>query len=774
MQIRAWALGCAAVAVAAWTVVGCGENYVPVGSQGGGAQGGAAGSGGLVGGGGQGGQGPSGYTIGGTVAGLSGGTLVIENSGGDELTVSVDGPFAFETPLEDGAGYEVTIAEQPAEPAQICTVSRGAGTVDGADVTDVVIACLGAVQPLYSTAGADWNDYVDNDGATRLGASDQSCPASGGGYGACIHGGELRVVEVPGKSACTDLSASDELGAFRWICSDEGGSARMVSTGLELEAGLSDLVDFAEGAWRENRVTVSEGSTLYAVSPWSVWWGNAVEVDDDGGELGDEGTVYLVTSSPSPQYEIAASKVALAVDPAIVLSWTAPGQGVVWAEDQKHLWFEGAIDAAGAWWGVGWQGVSFSVVRHAEISGADSGGVAVGLYLSGSSDNLIHGLVAANSGGPGVLLGSESDRNTVLRLAATNGGNAGVVVGESHNNVLANAMAAANSSGGIVVLGGGQGNAVLGASVANSSAVAVHVDAGGSRTTVAMTAAANNGGPGLRLTGTSSTLADIAVAMCVPGVQVEGGGNYFTGFVKLGNPLLDCQVDGSPVDPGMDGSCAPQGASDFTLRTQISLSSTFVAKVAVDDAENASDTDGAAELVDITDWTSFDNGFRGWGIDGGAFPSSDHHGPCAGLNVNCRIWDWSLAEADADGDPNGGGEGVPGPALLEVLELPTGDDTLVHIWAGSATSQAQCDALVLGSVYHQPDETCRTTHLRRAVEIVGDGVGNENLLCESAERCRFWPNIGAYPGHGALVSAGAFVDGAITGVTLLRHQTNGY
>ena len=60
------------------------------------------------------------------------------------------------------------------------------------------------------------------------------------------------------------------------------------------------------------------------------------------------------------------------------------------------------------------------------------------------------------------------------------------------------------------------------------------------------------------------------------------------------------------------------------------------------------------------------------------------------------------------------------------------------------------------------------------MELVGDGVGNENTLCESSEVCLFTPNIGSYQGHGSLVSAGAFSDGALTGITLLKFQTNGY
>ncbi|MCP5032218.1 MAG: 3-carboxymuconate cyclase, partial [Actinomycetia bacterium] len=48
------------------------------------------------------------YTIGGTVSGLSG-TLVLQNNGGDDLTLTADGAFTFATALADGSAYDVTV-----------------------------------------------------------------------------------------------------------------------------------------------------------------------------------------------------------------------------------------------------------------------------------------------------------------------------------------------------------------------------------------------------------------------------------------------------------------------------------------------------------------------------------------------------------------------------------------------------------------------------------------------------------------------------------------
>ena len=69
------------------------------------------------------------YTIGGTVSGLSG-TVVLNDNGGDNLTVTANGSFAFPTQLASGAAYAVTVKTQPS--GQTCTVSSGTGTVGSA------------------------------------------------------------------------------------------------------------------------------------------------------------------------------------------------------------------------------------------------------------------------------------------------------------------------------------------------------------------------------------------------------------------------------------------------------------------------------------------------------------------------------------------------------------------------------------------------------------------------------------------------------------------
>ena len=45
------------------------------------------------------------------------------------------------TQLENGGSYAVTVFAQPSNPKQACTVGNGGGTVNGADVSNVSVAC---------------------------------------------------------------------------------------------------------------------------------------------------------------------------------------------------------------------------------------------------------------------------------------------------------------------------------------------------------------------------------------------------------------------------------------------------------------------------------------------------------------------------------------------------------------------------------------------------------------------------------------------------------
>lgn len=82
------------------------------------------------------------YTIGGTVTGVVGTGLILENSDNEQLPITANGGFTFVNPVPTGYAYTVTIFAQPTGPAQTCVVTPGTGSGTAtANVTTVAITC---------------------------------------------------------------------------------------------------------------------------------------------------------------------------------------------------------------------------------------------------------------------------------------------------------------------------------------------------------------------------------------------------------------------------------------------------------------------------------------------------------------------------------------------------------------------------------------------------------------------------------------------------------
>ena len=79
------------------------------------------------------------FSIRGTVSGLTGAGLVLQNNGGNNLPISAAGAFAFGNRLVDGATYTVTVGTQPS--GQNCVVRNSSGTIRGADAANIQVDC---------------------------------------------------------------------------------------------------------------------------------------------------------------------------------------------------------------------------------------------------------------------------------------------------------------------------------------------------------------------------------------------------------------------------------------------------------------------------------------------------------------------------------------------------------------------------------------------------------------------------------------------------------
>ncbi|MGA7218475.1 MAG: hypothetical protein WBX38_09180 [Candidatus Sulfotelmatobacter sp.] len=91
------------------------------------------------------------FTISGTVSGLTGGTVVLQdNAGGAPLTVTGNGLFSFSTPMASGSTYAVTVVTPPT--GEACTVANGTGTIT-ANVNNVSVTCAATTTPTYTIGG---------------------------------------------------------------------------------------------------------------------------------------------------------------------------------------------------------------------------------------------------------------------------------------------------------------------------------------------------------------------------------------------------------------------------------------------------------------------------------------------------------------------------------------------------------------------------------------------------------------------------------------------
>jgi N-acetylneuraminic acid mutarotase len=87
-----------------------------------------------------GGGGGTTYTVGGAVSGLGADqSLVLQNNGGDNLSVNSNGAFTFASQIASGSAYAVTVLMQPT--GESCVVTAGSGTMPANNVSAVRVSC---------------------------------------------------------------------------------------------------------------------------------------------------------------------------------------------------------------------------------------------------------------------------------------------------------------------------------------------------------------------------------------------------------------------------------------------------------------------------------------------------------------------------------------------------------------------------------------------------------------------------------------------------------
>jgi 6-phosphogluconolactonase (cycloisomerase 2 family) len=120
------------------------------------------------------------YTVGGTVSGLVGTGLVLQNNAANDLTITANGVFTFSTPVASGAAYAVTIKTQPGTPAQTCAVAAGSGTATSANISAITVTCVIAAGRFAYVANAGSNTVS----AYTIAANGSLAPIAGSPFAA--------------------------------------------------------------------------------------------------------------------------------------------------------------------------------------------------------------------------------------------------------------------------------------------------------------------------------------------------------------------------------------------------------------------------------------------------------------------------------------------------------------------------------------------------------------------------------------------------------------
>ena len=172
------------------------------------------------------------FTVGGTVSGLSG-TVVLQDNGADNLTVTANGPFTFATALAPGAAYAVTVKTNPA--GQTCTVANGSGTMGSANVTNVAVSCSSSTgttgtddfNRANGALGSNWAGI--SDGPLTITSQTVAGTASGGTTG------DIRTAETYGSNQSSQVEVtSTQLSGGQWI----GPAVRMQNGGQSTYLGI--------------------------------------------------------------------------------------------------------------------------------------------------------------------------------------------------------------------------------------------------------------------------------------------------------------------------------------------------------------------------------------------------------------------------------------------------------------------------------------------------------------------------------------------------------
>jgi YVTN family beta-propeller protein len=168
------------------------------------------------------------YSVGGTLTGLMGRGLVLQDNSGNDLGVTENGAFAFTQGVENDGAYSATVKTQPSDPTQTCTVHNGSGVIDKADVSNIIVSCTNAGRFAYvaNQLSGDLSAYViDPDGALT--------PIAGSPFAATGTAPASLAVDPNGRYLYVVNNASNDISVF----AIDSATGALAATGLPNPTG---------------------------------------------------------------------------------------------------------------------------------------------------------------------------------------------------------------------------------------------------------------------------------------------------------------------------------------------------------------------------------------------------------------------------------------------------------------------------------------------------------------------------------------------------------
>ena len=620
--------------------------------------------------------------------------------------------------------------------------SAGLGRVVDVDVRDRAGNLLtlnwnldlpnGMVEPMYAAA-PNWNQHIRNDGNFVYDAAGTPCDGSETGFiTSCLHGGELRKVQVLNETNCAGLTASDSNGWFEWACYDPPGPGPVEMYTLRRSSSLRQYINFGTQTWQTNDVSVSNGFS----TPATAWWGNPIQTVPAGGiSMNTADVVYITTGNVT----MTGSITALSDNVSFV---TAPGTSLVTnvaahqisVNNHRFVWIEtnmSHIDGTGSSSGIFIRDSAFITVENSRLANYPGFGSAGQVRLINNRALLFRNMMIANNPSSSAITvyadSADSHHLWFDRIRAYNnmagiffrGNNPSVV----RDMLVTRSLIHNNDGSGIYVDQGIQNSLFMNLLVANNGGSGIYlrgtVLSGGN--TVVNVVSINNQNGGIS-PGDNSQLMNLGLSDNggADVLALVGTGNFYSGVLYSGRAgIAPDDQDGrcTAVGPGSgmanDDDCSPEGASDHTVISAFDLADQFVGP------------NGIVGLYLIgNNWFAVANDFSGIGNSlsvPAAYPANSYRDRCDGtVLTGCREFDWQLVNT------------APSPGFRNALACP--------------------DTLPTMSVTHT-FSSGTYTFLRNAYALETDADW-DLPMCMGNEACLYTPNLGPYQGHAGLTDSG--------------------